>query len=135
MDARQTTKSKDFYMGFIVGGSGMSVGVGISSWKPKPVSDYYAVLDNSGEEAIAVIAKADFNNRVEVTFGFEDDELSSLRIFNRWASERISPCKGITKAEYETYIEFGIPDMGIEISWNKWLKSILKNWKNGRSRN
>lgn len=120
-------------MGFIIGGDGMSVGVGISSWKPKPVSDYYAVLDNSGEEAIAVIARADFNNRVEANFGFDDEP--SLRIFNRWASERTYPCKGITKAEYETYIEFGIPDMGVATSWKKWLKSKLKNWKNGRSRN
>ncbi len=115
-------------------GGGLSGGMsGVSSRNPNTVFDYYAVLDNSGEEAIGVIARADFNNRVEAHFGFDDEP--SLRIFNRWASERTYPCKGITRAEYETYIEFGIPDMGIETSWKKWLKSKLKNWKNRGSRN
>ncbi len=90
------------------------------------VQDYYAILDNAGSEAIGVLAKVDFNNRVEINFGFDPDE--SMRVFNRWGSEEVYRCRRVTKAEYETYIEFGIPDMGSDTSWKKWIKTKPMKW-------
>lgn len=90
------------------------------------VQDYYAILDNAGSEAIGVLAKVDFNNRVEINFGFDPDE--SMRVFNRWGSEEVYRCRRVTKAEYETYIEFGVPDISSDTSWKKWIKTKPMKW-------
>jgi len=112
-----------------VGGDGdmmINFGGSVSVQQTREIYDYYVVFDPSGDdEAIGVLARADFNNRVELT-GYDDEV--KLRVFNRWGSETKYPCKGITKAEYETYIEFGIPDISTETSWKKWLKTQPMKW-------
>ena len=95
-----------------------------------PKSDYYAILDSTNN-AVGVLARKDFNNRVEVSVGYSysgtiyrsQKNYPMITIYNRWATDKYYYCKPISKAEYETYIEFGIPDMAVETSWGKWVKS------------
>lgn len=106
---------------------GMDWGFDDSVYTPSKlkIHDYYTVQEYEGGETIGVLARKDFGNRAELiatTHGL------CLQI-RKGDRARAYSCEPISQAEYETYIEFGIPDIGIETSWKKWTQDKLQRAK------
>ena len=91
---------------------------------PLEVHDYYTVQEYEGDETIGVLARKDFGNRAEVIA-----TAHGLMLLIKLGADQSYACKPIPQAEYETYIEFGIPDIGIETSWKKWTQDKLQRAK------